>query len=392
MRDLATMHNRAKGQRPLNSRVPGPAEPAKRTRSLRLGPLRQEARRSVYFARRATGDAGHADLPTTTRRGGVCIHLGDALNLYSRWPAPTVIISDGPYGLGSYPGDPPTCDGLVEFYEPHVRAWSEHALPSTTLWFWNSELGWATVHPLLVRYGWEYRSCHIWDKGKAHVAGNANSRTLRKFPVVTEVCVQYVRKVRLRAPGAEQPLPVREWLRYEWKRAGLPLYLANRACGVANAASRKYLTADHLWYFPPGDAFERLSAYANEHGRPEGRPYFAVEGRVPTAEEWERMRAKFNCLFGVTNVWRHPPVNGAERIRFQGRPVHLNQKPLKLMELCISASSDPGDVVWEPFGGTCTAAIASLKLGRRCYSAEIIPAFYIIAARRLREYNVGRGD
>jgi hypothetical protein len=351
-----------------------------------LGPLRQDARHAIYSARRANSSVTVKDGMRLTRRGMVRIALGNVLDLYSQWPSPTVIISDGPYGLGSYPGDPPTCDGLVDFYEPHVKAWSQRALPSTTLWFWNSELGWATVHHLLVRHGWEYRNCHVWDKGKAHVAGNANSKTLRKFPVVTEVCVQYVRQITLPSPGAPAPLPLKDWLRHEWRRTGLPMALANVACGVANAATRKYLTADHLWYFPPGEAFARLAAYANRHGRREGRPYFTIDGtHVPTAEEWNRMRAKFNCLFGVSNVWAHPPVNGTERIKYGGRPVHLNQKPLELIERCVLASSDPGDVVWEPFGGTCTVAIACLKLGRRCYSAEIIPEFYEIAARRLRE-------
>lgn len=28
-----------------------------------------------------------------------------------------------------------------EWYEPHIRAWSEHASPETTLWFWNTEEG-----------------------------------------------------------------------------------------------------------------------------------------------------------------------------------------------------------------------------------------------------------
>jgi hypothetical protein len=320
---------------------------------------------------------------TVVRRGGVRLYLGDSLRFYHRWPRPTVIISDGPYGLGSFPGDPPTVEPLVEIYEPHVKAWSEHALPSTTLWFWNSELGWATVHPLLVKYGWEYRNCHIWNKGRAHVAGNANSRTLRKFPVVTEVCVQYVRVVRLPAPGAGE-LPLRDWLRYEWERSGLPLCKTNEAAGVKNAATRKYFTKDHLWYFPPREAFERLVEYVNRYGKPEGRPYFSIDGERPlTGDEWMSLRAKFHCLFGVTNVWDHPPVNGKERMKNGAAALHANQKPLALMEILIRASSDPGDVVWEPFGGLCTAAIASLKLGRRCYSAEILPEFYRIAVTRL---------
>jgi site-specific DNA-methyltransferase (adenine-specific) len=319
-----------------------------------------------------------------TRRAGVEVHLADALDLYRTWPRPTVIISDGPYGLRSYPGDPPTPDGLPDLYQPHVQAWSDLALPSTTLWFWSSELGWATVHPLLVRFGWEYRSCHVWNKGRAHVAGNANTRTLRKFPVVTEVCVQYVRQVRLASPGSPEPLVLKSWLRREWERAGLPLSETNRACGVLNAATRKYFTRDHLWYFPPADAFDRLVAYANHRGDPAGRPYFTTDGTRPlTGREWQALRAKFHCLFGVSNVWSTPPVHGAERIRRGTAAVHANQKPLAVTDVMIRSTSDPGDVVWEPFGGMCTAAVAALAAGRRCYSAEVLPAFYELAARRL---------
>ncbi|RWX45928.1 hypothetical protein VT99_12453, partial [Candidatus Electrothrix marina] len=41
-------------------------------------------------------------------REGAVVYLGDSLQLYKQWPSPTVIISDGPYGLGSYKGDPLT--------------------------------------------------------------------------------------------------------------------------------------------------------------------------------------------------------------------------------------------------------------------------------------------
>ena len=166
--------------------------------------------------------------------------LGDALGHYASWPKPTVIVSDGAYGVGGFPGDPPNATGLASWYEPHVAAWARHALPSTTLWFWNTEVGWATVHPTLERHGFRYRSCHVWDKGLAHVAGNANSRTLRKYPVVTEVCVQYVRRVLLPARDGRE-LELKAWLRHEWERSGLPLVLANEACGVKNAATRKVL-------------------------------------------------------------------------------------------------------------------------------------------------------
>ncbi|MGK3968853.1 DNA methyltransferase [Sorangium sp. So ce118] len=308
--------------------------------------------------------------------------LGDSLDHYASWPRPTVIVSDGAYGVSGFPGDPPTHEGLDAWYAPHVAAWSERALPSATLWFWGTEIGWATVHPLLVQHGWDYRSCHVWDKGIAHVAGNANTRTLRKFPVVSEVCVQYVRKVLLETGGAR--LPLKAWLRHEWERSGLPLRHTNEACGVKNAATRKYFTRCHLWYYPPASAFEQIVAFANTHGRPEGRPYFSIDGkRSLTGREWSSLRAKFHCEIGVTNVWHEPAVRGPERFKEATRSVHGNQKPLKLLDRIIRASSDPGDVVWEPFGGLCSVAVAAFAAGRRCYSAEIAPAYHAVASSRL---------
>lgn len=188
----------------------------------------------------------------TTNVGSAHIELVDAATRYSHWPAPTVIVSDGPYGLALFPGDPPTPNGLAAWYAPHIAAWAQYALPETTLWFWNTEIGWATVHPVLALHGWKYRALHVWDKGIGHIAGNVNSKTIRGFPVATEVCAQYVREVRLPTDDG-QSLPMQQWLRREWLRSGLPLNKTNEACGVKNAATRKYFTDDHLWYFPPPD-------------------------------------------------------------------------------------------------------------------------------------------
>ncbi len=316
--------------------------------------------------------------------GTACVEMADARTRYALWPAPTVIVSDGAYGVAGFPGDPPTAAGLAEWYAPHVAAWAEHALPETTLWFWGTEVGWATVHPVMAGHGWEYRACHVWDKGIAHVAGNVNGKTIRRFPVVTEVCVQYVRTVRLPTSDG-RTLPLRDWLRAEWERTGLPFGQTNAACGVRNAATRKYFTRDHLWYFPPPEMMERLAHYANAHGAPTEWPYFSTDGRQSvTAAQWARMRAKWNHTHGISNVWLEPAVRGAERLKDdRAKVLHSNQKPLRLIERIITASSDPGDVVWEPFGGLCSAAVASLRTGRHCHSAEIIPEYYVLAKRRI---------
>lgn len=316
---------------------------------------------------------------------GIKVYNGDALQLYATWESPTVIISDGPYGISGYPGDPPTHESLAEWYEPHIREWSKKSTPETTLWFWNTEVGWATVHPMLVKYGWKYRNCYVWDKGVGHIAGNVNGNSIRKFPVVTEVCVQYTKEPIFSIDG--KSLSMKEWLRYEWTRTGLPFSKTNEACGVKDAATRKYFTLSHLWYFPPVEAFEKIQEYANKQGKEVGRPYFSVDGKKPLSkEEWSRMRAKFNYKHGITNVWREPTVNGKERLRNGTKALHLNQKPLKLMELAISASSDCGDMVWEPFGGLCSAMVAAGDLNRLGLSAEINPNVFIEAVKRLRDH------
>ncbi len=326
----------------------------------------------------------------TTAIGGVQIENADVATRYPFWQAPTVIVSDGAYGLGLFPGDPPTPTDLADWYDRHIKAWSDYCLPETTLWFWCSEIGWATVHPLLAKNGWQYRSVNIWDKGVAHIAGNVNSKTIRRFPIVTEVCVHYVRNVELPTVNGDR-LPMQEWLRSEWLRSGLPLNKTNEACGVKNAATRKYFTQDRLWYFPPPEMMACLVTYANQYGKPTNWPYFSLDGKSPvTADQWSRMRAKWNHLHGVTNVWSEPAVRGAERLKDkQARCIHANQKPLRLIERIILASSDSNDVVWEPFGGLCSTAIASIRQGRRCYSAEINSDYYKLAKNRLeQEYDI----
>ncbi len=234
-------------------------------------------------------------------RDNCSIELGDSLSLCENWETPTMISVDGPYGVGGFDGDPYSPEELADWYEPHIAKWSKAATPQTTLCFWNTEIGWANVHPVLAKYGWQYRGASVWDKGIAHIAGNVNTGVLRKLPIVTELCVHYVKEATFDIDGRKAQM--KEWLRHEWKRTGLPLTLTNEACGVKNAATRKYFTQCRLWYFPPTEVFEKFAAYANTHGNPEGRPYFSLDGKSTlTAKQWDAMRAKFDCEHGVTNV------------------------------------------------------------------------------------------
>ncbi len=137
----------------------------------------------------------------------------------------------------------------------------------------------------------------------------------------------------------------------------------------------------------------KLVEYANRHGKPEGRPYFSTDGvQSVTGGEWEKLRAKFTCPVGVTNVWRCPQVGGSERIqgerngmKYKFSSLHGSQKPLSLIEIIIRACTDKGDVVWEPFGGLCPGAVVCKQSGRAYRAAEIVPEFFRAAMKRMGE-------
>jgi DNA modification methylase len=316
---------------------------------------------------------------------GIAVTNGDSLNCYKNWQKPIVIISDGPYGVSGYPGDPPEPTHLPDFYEPHIKLWSDYSTPQTTLWFWNSEIGWATVHPLLQKYGWSYQRCCFWNKGIAHIAGNSNTKMQRKLPAITEVCVQYTKEAKFIVSGKE--LSMKDWLRYEWNRTGLPLRKTNEACGVADAATRKYFTKCHLWYYPPVEAFEKLVKYANKYGKTSNAPYFSIDGKKPLSpEEWAKMRAKFHGEAGITNVWNVPSVRDKERVKSGSKALHTNQKPLKIIEDIIRLTSDEGDVIWDPFSGLATTAIAAVKLKRKLFGAEIDENFFLLSKKRIADF------
>ena len=80
-----------------------------------------------------------------------------------------------------------------------------------------------------------------------------------------------------------------------------------------------------------------------------------------------------------------PIVQGRERLRREdGRALHPTQKPERLLEIIITASSDSGDIVLDPFVGTGTTAVVAQRLGRRWIGIEKNPVYYEAACKRLQ--------
>jgi site-specific DNA-methyltransferase (adenine-specific) len=85
----------------------------------------------------------------------------------------------------------------------------------------------------------------------------------------------------------------------------------------------------------------------------------------------------------LQDVWARPELwlNSAAQERL-GYPT---QKPLALLERIIQASSNPGDVVLDPFAGCGTAVIAAQKLGRRWIGIDVTHLAIALLKYRLKD-------
>lgn len=89
--------------------------------------------------------------------------------------------------------------------------------------------------------------------------------------------------------------------------------------------------------------------------------------------------APYNTTKVPGNVWNFPRV----RYRMPEYEEHPSQKPEALLERIILASSNPGDVVLDPFSGTFTTSAVAKRLGRRSIGIERERAYVEIGLRRV---------
>lgn len=84
-----------------------------------------------------------------------------------------------------------------------------------------------------------------------------------------------------------------------------------------------------------------------------------------------------------------PIVQGKERLRGEnGKALHPTQKPEKLLELIILASSNENEIVLDPFFGTGTTGLVAEKLKRKWIGIESNADYIKLAMKRLNIQNL----
>jgi adenine-specific DNA-methyltransferase len=84
-----------------------------------------------------------------------------------------------------------------------------------------------------------------------------------------------------------------------------------------------------------------------------------------------------------SDVWQFPKVTSGQNRSSKERTPHPAQFPEQVIERIILSSSNPDDLIFDPFLGSGTTAAVALRLGRRVLGFEINPDYCQIAADRI---------
>lgn len=109
-----------------------------------------------------------------------------------------------------------------------------------------------------------------------------------------------------------------------------------------------------------------------------GNPYrrrheFIVFARPAISDKKMMGRTVGGCSITDDDVWQCERVTDKE---------HNAQKPILIVSRCIKNSTDLGESLFEPCGGSGTTLIAAEQLGRKCYGMEISPAYCDVIVKR----------
>jgi site-specific DNA-methyltransferase (adenine-specific) len=88
---------------------------------------------------------------------------------------------------------------------------------------------------------------------------------------------------------------------------------------------------------------------------------------------------KINSGKQMKSVWTMSAPNGDEKVFGK----HPTQKPVRLLERIILASTNEGDLIFDPFSGSSTTGVASVILKRKFVGCEIEDEFISLSSKRL---------
>ena len=201
----------------------------------------------------------------------------------------------------------------------------------------------------------ELRQQIILDKGMRAVSGRA-TKNYKMFPNVTE-SILFIIKDNKRF--------IKPFLKSRQQDLGLKAKEINEALGVKSNGGGMwsiYTGKNVCEQFPTEELWNKLSKI--------------LQFDLP----YNKLAQTFNPQMGYTDVWTDIDF-------YKEKRYHPTQKPIKLIETLIAASSNEGDTVLDPFSGCGSTQLSCIDLKRSYIAIELDKQYYETALKRIELLN-----
>ena len=147
-----------------------------------------------------------------------------------------------------------------------------------------------------------------------------------------------------------------------------------------------------IWHYTFGQATKTKFARSHTHllywtKDPKDFTFNDMAVRIPSARQTTYADKRANPKGKVPDdVWSFSRVCGTFNERV---PWHPCQMPEKVLERIIEVSSNPGDLVADPFSGSGTTCCVAAKLGRQYFGVDISADYVTHSRRRLADTLAG---
>lgn len=196
----------------------------------------------------------------------------------------------------------------------------------------------ALLVPHLEKFDLELRQQILIDKGMRSVSGRA-TKNYKIFPNTTESILFIIK---------DNKQFIKPYLKKYQEIKGLSSKDINEALGVKSNGGGMWsiYTGNNVCeQFPTKELWEKL------------------QNVLGFDLKYEKVAQTFNPQMGLTDIWRDIDFYKEDR-------VHSTQKPLKLIKRLIQASSNEGDLILDPFGGSGSTAISAMSCNREFITIE----------------------
>lgn len=211
-------------------------------------------------------------------------------------------------------------------------------------------------------------------------------RNIRTYATATEHCIFCEKKDIRSQTGLQQIMcnpdcfkPVREWLCSERDRLmadkALDMTGFRRYFGGLTGTDRMeyHYFGSYQWCIPTPDIFAKMQSSGYWLTDPGD-----ILGRHSPRASYEDLRRPFHAAEDFTDVWSSNITVSIEDV------FHPTQKPIAIIQRMVETSTDPGDLVLDPFMGSGTTAAACIRTGRHYLGWEQDSGYYEQMQERLK--------